>query len=182
MSVNLIGPDILLMRKRYDEALAMRGIPVTYQYPNMATTNNQGEPLIDSYSELVDTHVFFDGDPKVKTFKRYGWVVENDDRLPFLIHCSFNLPHVQKDSLFHIAGHYAEVPERVFRVTEITYDLVAADHIVCQVVPVYEKQTVGKTEKEVAKQFNRSNYFLTDPVDYRGHYPVTKEDTGEDIK
>lgn len=96
MAVNLIGEDIKLVRARYDEALQMRGIPVKYQYPNKAETNAQGESVVDSYSEYIDTHIFFDGNAKAKTFKRYGWVVENNENLPFLIHCSFNLPHVQE--------------------------------------------------------------------------------------
>lgn len=176
MAVNLIGPDIKLLRDRYDEALVLQGIPVKYQHPHLATSNEQGEPVIDSYSEMIDTHIFFDGNPKVKTFKRYGWVVENNQDLPFLIHCSFNLPHLQKDSLFRIAGQYSELPDRVFRVTELTYDLVAADHIVCQVIPVYDDQPVGYTKKEVEKTFNTSNHFLKQNVDYRGNYPTTAED------
>ena len=139
-SAHLIQSDITLMRKRYDEALQMQGIPCKYQFPHLPDTNTQGESVIDSYSELYDTHVFFDGNPKVKTFKRYGWVVENDKDLPFLIHCSFSLPHVQKDSIFRIGGQYADIPDRVFRVTEITYDLQSPDHLICQIIPVYEKQ------------------------------------------
>lgn len=173
---NLIGSDIKLLRSRYDEALNLRGIPVKYQFPNLASSNSQGEPLIDSYSEYIDTYIFFDGNPKVKTFKRLGWVVENDDNLPFLVHCSFNLPHVQKDSLFRISGQYSELPDRVFRVTEITYDLVAPDHLVCQVVPAYEEQAVGRTVKETERKFTGSNYFLKPQVDYRGNYHTTKED------
>ena len=170
MSVNLIGEDIKLMRSRYDEALQMQGIPCVYQYPNLATTNTQGESLVDSYSDELNTHIFFDGSPKVKTYKRYGWVVENDQNLPFLIHCSFHLPHVQRDSLFRLAGQYTELPDRVFRVTEITYDLQAPDHLICQVVPVYDKQPVGRTDKEVERTFNTSNHFLQIPTDYRGDY------------
>lgn len=177
MSINLIGPDITLMRARYDEALAMRGIPAVYQYPNIATSNVQGEPVIDSYSDYVNTHIFFDGNPKIKTFKRYGWVVENDANLPFLIHCSFNLAHMQKDCLFRISGQYSELPDRIFRVTEITMDLQAPDHLVCQVVPVYDEKPTGRTDKEVARTFNTSNHFLKQPVDYRGHYHNTQEDT-----
>lgn len=176
MSVNLIGSDIKLMRDRYDEALTMRGVPAIYQFPNMATSNNQGEPLIDSYSEEVKTHVFFDGNPKIRTFKRLGWVVENDKDLPFLVHCSFHLPNVQRDSIFRIAGQYSELPERTFRVTHISYDMQAPDHIVCQVVPVYEDQTVGKTDKEISKQFNRSNYFMKPNSDYRGDYHTTEDE------
>jgi len=176
VSVNLIGSDITMMRRRYDEALQMQGIPVQYQYPNMAKSNTQGEAVVDSYSDMENTHIFFDGAPKVKTFKRWGWVVENDDNLPFLIHCSFTLPNVQKDSLFHIGGQYTEVPTRIFRVTEITYDIQAPDHIVCQVVPVYDKQTVGRTDKEISNQFNRSNHFIQPNTDYRGHEHVVKED------
>ena len=170
MSVNLIGSDITLIRKRYDEALVMQGVPCKYQFPLMAQPNNSGDPVVDSYSDIYETYIFFDGNPKMKTFKRYGWVVENDENLPFLIHCSFNLPHVQKDSIFTIGGQYSELPDRVFRVTEITQDIQAPDHIICQVVPVYGDNIVGRTKRETQKQFTTSNYFLKDTSDYRGQY------------
>ena len=178
MSVNLIGEDIKLMRARYDEALEQQGIPCRYQFPNLPDSNTQGEPVIDSYSDMIDTHIFFESAPKVKTLKRFGWVVANDENLPFLIHCSWNLPHCQKDALFRISGQYSELPERVFRVTEIAYDLQAADHIVCTVIPVYdEAHPAGKTEKEVAKKFNKSNHFLKQDVGYTGEYHSVKTDT-----
>lgn len=148
----------------------MQGIPCKYQFPNMADSNAQGEPVIDSYSDMIETNIFFDGTPKVKTYKRLGWVVENDKDLPFLIHCSFHLPNLQKDSLFHLSGQYTGMPDRTFRVTELTCDLQCPDHMVCQVVPVYDKQTVGRTRKEIEKTFNKSNYFLQTPTDYRGQY------------
>lgn len=175
---SLIQDDIKLMRARYNEALELQGIACTYQFPNLATTNNQGESLVDSYSELIDTHVFFDSNPKIKTLKRFGWVVDNTDDLPFLIHCSWDLPHLQKDAIFRIAGQYSELPERIFRVTNISYDLQAPDHLVATIVPVYdETQIVGRTRKEVAKVYNRSNKFLKQEVDYRGHYPRAKTDS-----
>lgn len=175
MSVHLIGKDILLMRKRYDEALQMQGIPCKYQYPNMATTNAQGESVVDSYSEEVETHIFFDGTPKAKTYKRYGWVVENDQNLPFLLHCSFGLPSLQKDSIFTFSGLYDEMPARKFRVVELTYSISCPDHMICQIVPCYEKQTVGRTDTEIKNTFNKSNYFIKQPVDYRGDYMTAKE-------
>ena len=70
MSMNLIQPDIELMRERYDEALSMLGVPAKYQFPNIARSNVQGEPEIDNYSFPEDTFIFFDGNPKIKTFKR----------------------------------------------------------------------------------------------------------------
>ena len=177
---NLIGEDIKLMRFRYDEALQLQGIPCKYQYPLMADTNAQGESVIDSYSDEMDIQIFFDGNPKVKTYKRYGWVVENEKELPFLIHCSFNLPNLQRDCIFRISGLYSEMLDRVFKVTELTCDMVAPDHMICQVIPVYNDArdaVVGKTDKEISKKFNRSNYFLKDNVDYRGNY--RSEGTGE---
>ena len=166
---NLIGPDIILMRKRYDEALRLQGINCMYQFPNLAKSNEQGEPEIDSYSEPIPTYIFFDGNPKIKTFKRYGWVVDGDKDLPFLLHCSWNLPKVQKDSIFSLSGLYSELTERKFRVTEITYDMVAADHLICQVVPVANGQPiVGRTRKEIAQTFNKSSHFLKEDTDYRG--------------
>lgn len=173
---SLIGSDIKLMRDRYDEALRLRGVPATYQYPNLASTNAQGEAVVDEYSAPEPVHIFFDGNPKVRTFKRLGWVVENNQDLPFLIYCSFNIDHMQKDCLFNIAGLYSEIPDRCFRVVDITYDLQAPDHLVCQVIPVYDRQTVGYTEREVQKKFNTSNHFIKQDVDYRGHQYTTDED------
>ena len=173
---NLIGPDIVLLRKRYDEALKLRGIPAVYQFPNLSSSNVHGEAVVDSYSSEIYTHVFFDGTPKVKTLRRYGWVVENDESLPFLIHCSFHLPHLQRDSLFRIGGQYTELPDRTFRVTELTYDLQAADHVVCKVVPVYDKQAVGKTPVETRRENSTSSRFIKQSVDYRGDPYKTKED------
>lgn len=177
MAINLIGEDIKLMRNRYDQALEMQGIPAIYQYPNLPDSNYQGEPLIDSYSEPIQTHVIFDGNPKVKTYKRLGWVVENDNNLPFLIHCSFNLPNMQKDSLFTLSGHYTGLKDRIFRVTEITSDMQAPDHLVAQVVPVYdEKHVTGRTPKEVEQTFNTSHTFIKSSSDYRGnHYKPEDE-------
>ena len=173
MAINLIGADVKLMRKRYNEALLMRGVPCKYQFPLMAQSNNSGDPVVEAYSDYTDTHIFFDGNPRMKTFKRYGWVVENDQNLPFLIHCSFDLPHVQKDSIFTIGGQYSELPDRVFRVTEITQ---APDHIICQVVPVYGDNIVGRTTKETERTYNTSSHFLKDPSDYRGMYPTTQSE------
>lgn len=174
---SLIQSDILLMRSRYDEALQLQGIPCKYQYPNFASTNSQGDVVVDSYSDMIDTHIFFDGNPKVKTIKRYGWVVANSDELPFLIHCSWNLPKVQKDSVFRMAGLYSEVKDRIFRVTAISYDLQCADHLVAQVVPCYDEDSLtGRTDKEIAQTFNRSNHFLKGNYDYRGEPYKVKED------
>ena len=165
------------MRERYDEALELQGIDCMYQFPHLADSNDQGEALIDSYSDQIPTRIFFENSPKIKTIKRFGWVVANNDELPFLIHCSWNLEHLQKDSIFRFAGQYAEVGERVFRVTALSYDLQCPDHLVAQVVPVYdEKNLTGRTKTEVAKTFNKSNHFLKQDVDYRGETRTTKED------
>ena len=170
MSSSLIGKDIELMRDRYDEALVMQGIPCKYQYPIDPSTNEQGEPVIDSYSTYEDTHIFFDGNPKVKTYKRLGWVVENDRDLPFLIRCSFHLKNLQKDCLFTLSGMYNGMPDRVFRVTELTCDLQCPDHMVAQVIPVLEEQAVGRTDVEISKTYNTSHHFIKQNVDYRGKY------------
>ena len=158
------------MRQYYDDALKMQGIPAKYQYPSYVDTNAQGEPIIDHYSVPEDTYIFFDGAPKLKTFKRLGWVVENHEDLPFLIHCSFNLRNLQKDCIFELSGQYTTLPSRKFRVTELTTDIQAPDHVTCAVVPCYDKQTVGYTKKEVQQKYNKSNNFLKPNVDYRGDY------------
>ena len=61
--------------------------------------------------------------------------------------------------------------------TELSYDMQAPDHIVCKVIQVYEQQTVGKTDHEIAQQFNKSNYFLKPNTDYTGRQYNTKTET-----
>lgn len=173
---NLIGNDILLARKRYDEALKLRGIPAKYQYPMRADQNAQGEAVIDNYSIEEDVNIFFESTPKARTLKRLGWVVENDKELPMLIHCSWNTQHLQKDSIFTFSGLYAGLPDRKFRVTEVGYLLEAPDHVTCTVVPVYDKNIVGRTDKEVSQTYNKSNTFLKNNKNYRGQVYETKEE------
>ena len=163
--MNIVGRDIELYRKLYDDALEMRGVPAIYQFPHLATSNTQGEAVVDSYSDEIKTHIFFDGAPKMKTYKRLGWVVENDKDLPFLIHCSFHLPSLQKDSIFRIAGQYTGMPERTFRVTELTCSIEAPDHMIAQVVPVYEKNEKGiaiekKTEIDFVINRGMKRYYI----------------------
>lgn len=170
------------MRKRYDEALQMMGIPAKYQYPLMPGTNVQGETVVDSYSDPEDIFIFFEGNPKVTTLKRLGWVVDNSDQLPLLIHCSFNLKNLQKDCIFTFSGKFTELKERVFRVTDISYDLEAPDHVVAKIIPVYDTEHItGRTESEIKNTFNTSNHFISEPWDYRGHYHNTKENN-RDLK
>lgn len=172
LTQNLIQSDVKIMREYYDEALKAQGIPAKYQYPNLVNSNTHGEPVIDSYSLPEDIFIFFEGSPKLKTFKRYGWVVENDSSLPFLIHCSFHLRHLQKDCLFEIAGQHSDLPSRKFRVTELTTDIQCPDHIVAQVIPIYNDgiPAVGRTVKEIETTYSKSNRFLKQNVDYRGNY------------
>ena len=47
--------------------------------------------------------------------------------------------------------------------------------MVAQVVPVYDKNVVGRTKKEVEKTFNTSNHFLKPNIDYRGQY-ISEQD------
>lgn len=167
---NLIGEDIKLMRNRYDEALKLQGIPCVYQHPISSESNSQSEIISDGMSDPENINIFFDSTPKLKTYKRLGWVVENDKNLPFLVHCSFHLKNLQRGSIFRVSGMYTGMPERVFRVTELTCDLEAPDHMIAQVVPVYDSKVVGDTRVEVAKKYNKSNHYLKNDVDYRGKH------------
>lgn len=170
MAGSIISQDIELMRDRYDEALKMRGISCIYQYPISPDVNSQSEIVADGMSDPEQTQIFFDSSPKLKTYKRLGWVVENDKNLPFLVHCSFNLQNLQRGSIFRMSGMYTGMPERVFRVTELTCDLEAPDHMIAQVVPVYDNRIVGDTKSEIKNKYNKSNHYLKNDVDYRGKH------------
>ena len=75
-----------------------------------------------------------------------------------------------------MSGQYTGLPDRMFRVTELTSDLQAPDHMICRVVPIYGDDAVGRTKIEIAQTYNSSNKFLKIPTDYRGDYHTTEEE------
>jgi len=154
--------EVTYLRNQFSEAVKQLGVPFKYQYPLGNNVDRYNQPAPDGYSIEYDVYGIFDGEPKLKTYKNLGWVVETSDNLPFLIHVPFDTPHIQKGSLFKTSGLLTGIAERVFQVTELTTNLMCPDHVVCQIVPLVGNTAprVAETRKEVAKKNSEPRRFM----------------------
>lgn len=138
--------EVDYLRKQFNETVMQLGVLFKYQYPLGNDVDDFAQPAPDGYSEELDVYGIFDGEPKLKTYRNLGWVVEKSDNLPFLIHIPFDTKGIQKGALFKISGQLTGIEARVFQVVELTTGLVCPDHIVCQIVPL-----VGNTPPRTAE-------------------------------
>lgn len=145
--MSLIVPaEIDYLRKQFNFTVLQVGVEFLYRYPLNNDVDAYNQPAPDGYSEAMPVYGIFDGEPKLKTYKNLGWVVEKSDNLPFLIHIPYDTPHIQRGCLFESSGQITAIKPRVFQVTELSTGLVCPDHIVCQIVPL-----VGNTPPLVAE-------------------------------
>lgn len=156
--------EVIYLRNRFVETVKELGVPFIYQYPLGNDLDDFAQPAPDGYSQELEVYGIFDGEPKLKTYRNLGWVVEKSDNLPFLLHIPFSTPHIQKGCLFKTSGQFTGIAERVFQVTELTTGLVCPDHIVCQIVPLVGNTPprTAETRREVAKKNAEPRRFIKD--------------------
>lgn len=156
--------EVNYLRSQFKEAVKQLGVPFRYQFPLGNNLDDFAQPAPDGYSNELEIYGIFDGEPKLKTYRNLGWVVEKSDNLPFLIHIPFDTPNIQKGALFKTSGQITGIKERVFQVTELTTGLVCPDHIVCQIVPLVGNTPprTAETRRDIAKKNAEPRRFLKD--------------------
>lgn len=154
--------EVEYLREQFNCTVMQLGVLFKYQYPLGNNLDDFNQPAPDGYSKEYDVYGIFDGEPKLKTYKNLGWVVEKGDNLPFLIHVPFNTPHIQKNALFTIDGQLTGIKPRIFQVTELTTGLVCPDHIVCQIVPLVgnTRPKTAESRQEIAEKNSTPRRFM----------------------
>lgn len=99
--MSLIVPEeIDYLRQQFKFTVKQVGVLFQYRYPLNNKIDYFNQPAPDGYSERMPVYGIFEGEPKLKTYRNLGWVVEKSDNLPFLIHVPFDVPHIQRGCLF----------------------------------------------------------------------------------
>lgn len=158
----IVEKEIEYLRRQFRFAVEQIGIQFTYRYPLNNAIDVFNQPAPDGYSERIPVYGVFEGEPKLKTYRNLGWVVEKSDNLPFLIHIPFDTPHIQRGCLFEIDGQITSIESRLFQVTELSTGLVCPDHIICQIVPLVgnSRPLTQETERDIAKKNSEPRRFL----------------------
>lgn len=161
--MSLIVPqEIEYLRKQFKFTVEQIGVEFRYKYPLNNSIDFFNQPAPEGYSEGESVYGIFDGDPKLETYKNLGWVVEDNDNLPFLIHVPFDVPHIQRGCLFESDGQITSIESRLFQVTKLTTALVCPDHIVCQIVPLVgnTRPLTEEDERDLAKKNSEPRRFI----------------------
>ena len=158
----IVEKEIEYLRRQFRFAVEQIGVQFMYRYPLNNAIDVFNQPAPDGYSERIPVYGVFEGEPKLKTYRNLGWVVEKSDNLPFLIHIPFDTPHVQRGCLFEIDGQITSIESRLFQVTELSTGLVCPDHIICQIVPLVgnSRPLTQETERDIAKKNSEPRRFL----------------------
>ena len=163
--MSLIVPkEVDYLRTQFKLTVMQLGVLFKYRYPLNNAVDQNNQPAPDGYSTESDVYGIFDGEPKLKTYRNLGWVVEKGDNPPFLIHIPFDTPHIQKGCLFEIEGQVTSIESRLFQVTELTIGLVCPDHIVCQIVPLVGNTAprTAETRRDIEKKNSTPRRFIKD--------------------
>ena len=158
----IVSAEVEYMRKQFKATVVQLGVLFKYRYPLNNNVDNYNQPAPDGYSTESDVYGIFEGEPKLKTYRNLGWVVEKSDNLPFLIHIPFDTPHIQKGCLFKTDGQITGIEPRLFQVTELTTSLICPDHIICQIVPLVGNTApkTAETRRDIAKKNSQPRRFM----------------------
>lgn len=158
----IVEKEIEYLRRQFRFAVEQIGVQFMYRYPLNNAIDVFNQPAPDGYSERIPVYGVFEGEPKLKTYRNLGCVVEKSDNLPFLIHIPFDTPHIQRGCLFEIDGQITSIESRLFQVTELSTGLVCPDHIICQIVPLVgnSRPLTQETERDIAKKNSEPRRFL----------------------
>lgn len=133
----LLGSDIKLHRKWFEEFVVLYGIQTYYRAPKAGKSYTTYTEIESNYDEPLQVGVIFDEHPTQQTMKKIGWVSELQEAPP-IMHVPYDLVGLQQGALFYIPSGLDNAPARLFRVTKLTNGIVYPASITCQVAPEFE--------------------------------------------
>lgn len=134
----LTKQDSRIFRNFFKEAAYLRGITVGYSYPISVQTTIYTEYETEM-STPEDMNIIFDENPRPNTLKKLGWVSENKEDKPYIMHLPFDAKNLC--TLCEVEIPPIDVlneKPRKFRINKITTLLEYPDCYTCLVAPIFE--------------------------------------------
>lgn len=134
----LYGPDIKLQRSYFKEMTKLMGVNVIVKTPREQNKHytSHGE-LESNYNEPILVGCIFDEYPEQKTLKKLHWVSELQENAS-IIHLPFDLENLQQGTLVIVPSGLDKKEGRVFRVVEISLEMIYPASVACKIVPEWE--------------------------------------------
>ena len=156
----LLGKDIKLFRKYFDEMVKLIGIQVIYRAPRKDKTWTTFAEITSNYQDPLVIGAIFDSHPDQRTLKKIGWVSELEENSS-IIHIAYDTPDIQQGALFIVPSGLDDGKGRLFRCVKLTNSIIYPASITCEIVPEYE-DTYPNTNND----FKHSSFNVLNEEDY----------------
>lgn len=150
----LITPDILLQRTYFKQMVELLGVWPIYLAPRPGKYYTTYAEIKSNYQEPEQVGCIFDEHPPQRTMKKLGWDSELQENAS-VISVPYDLHDLQPGALFIIPSAFDNTKGRLFRVTEISGEMIYPASLTCKLVPEFED-----TLPESKKDFKRSDFNL----------------------
>jgi hypothetical protein len=148
--------DILLQRKYFDEMTRMVGVRVIHRAPRQSKTYTTYAEIDTNFYEPELVGCIFEEHPTQKTMKKLGWNSELSDSAS-LISVPYDLRGLQKGSLFIVPSAFDNTKGRLFRVVEISGEMIYPCSLTCKIVPEFENTFTDASFNHRRDSFNLLN-------------------------
>lgn len=148
--------EIKLHRSYFQEMVKLLGVMVIYRAPREGKTYTTYTEIDSSYYEPVVVGCIFEEHPQHKTMRKLGWDSELLDNVS-LISVPYDLEKLQRGALFIIPSGIDNAKGRLFRVEELSNQMIYPASITCKLVPEYENTFESSLYSHNNNDFNLLN-------------------------
>lgn len=148
--------DILLHRGYFEEMVKMLGVNVIHRAPRPGKSYTTYAEIESNYYEPELVGCIFDEHPNQRTMKKLGWNAELSENAS-IISVPYDLKGLQQGSLFTIPSALDHSVGRLFRVTEITSQMIYPSSFTCKLVPEWENTFSSNLTNHKSNSFNLLN-------------------------
>lgn len=152
----LNAQDLKLHRAYFLEMCSMLGVKVIHRAPRPSKTWTTYAEIDSNYYEPELVPCIFEEHPNQRTLKTLGWSAELQES-PSIISVPYDLKGLQQGSLFIIPSAFDNSIGRLFRVVEITGQMIYPASLTCKLVPEYENTFSSSPSNYKANSFTLLN-------------------------
>ena len=135
----LLNDTIKIQRQYFEEMVSLIGVYCVYMAPKKDKHWTTYAEIESNYEQPEQVGCIFQEHPDQKTMKMLGWVSElQNDASIISVPYSLKDKGLQVGALFIVPSAMDNTNGRLFRVVEISNEMVYPSSITCKLVPEYE--------------------------------------------
>lgn len=148
--------DMLLQRSYFIELCSLIGVQVVHRAPRAGKSYTNYSEIESNYFEPENVGCIFEEYPTQRTMKKLGWNAELSDSAS-IISVPYDLNGLQQGSLFVLPSAFDNTSGRLFRVVEISGQMIYPCSLTCKVVPEFENTFSDNLYTHQTNSFNLLN-------------------------